>query len=972
MFKYYNFLFVIIFYFSINGYSQYVRTFPFPGMTGGLGLSPTQDGGYLGTGQHNGGAGGSCDNYIYKLNNCGELEWYKTYGGAHSDGGRKVIESIDGNIIVAGAFNGGGTNTYNFFLQKVDPNGNQMWFSTWNNIGANSSEWAHWVTETPNQILLSGSTTGFPWGGWNATLSSYTTGGIHQWTKAFGGAGEDNFASVHATSSYIYLGGTTTSFGSGDRDLMVGKTDLSGNTVWLNAYGTPQREGSYWDTEGIPTPDGGYLMTGSNNTSGLSAGGMDILLVKLDSLGDVEWAKIHGGPSHDFAEGVIVSPNGGYAIVATSYSYPVSGAAGDRDAVLLKVDSLGDFEWAKSYGQPGCDRGIDIIAKDGGYVLSMNYNSSLAACGVNGEYDPMFVKTDSLGNCGCSFVNAPYTSRDITTNIVKTPLNTSVAYQDITSSVQVFSPAIVEDSPTVNENTICSVCSSVNPQWSYSDTVGCHGDTLEFYNTTSSSVGCFYWESGGNSLPSGDTLFFVLDTTSGYTQDVTLVSVCGTTYDTLYQSVAVKNKPKANFSLDTVCLGDTSFFIDSSSISYNDTIVSWVWSFGDGNISSSASSFNIYNQPGVYDVELKVVSNLGCSDSIVYSHLVHTVPFTYAGSDTSINCTYDSIQLDGSLSDHGIYYSNSWSTTNGYIIGNPDTLFVFVDSIGTYVIETIDLNTNCYSKDSLIVSLDTVKPNFNYVDTVLTCSYPEVFIKPIVTPQNSMYLYEWETVNGNIIHGEFTESPYINLDGVYKLTITNSQNRCVTVDSIFVAIDTIKPDVNILLNGLVVWDEDLYTFVENIYSYVGDTNTFVWYIDGQYLSEDSVFAYTFFEEEEHDITIVMTNMSNGCVNSDTLFISVTHQLKIPSAFSPNSDGWNDVFKILELDAFDNSELTIFNRWGDIVYKATPYKNNWIGQSNSTSLKIGEEVSDGTYFYILKLTKDNKEEIFKGSVELKRE
>ena len=58
--------------------AQYVRSFNFPGMTGGLGLASTSNGGFVGTGQHNGGAGGACDNYVYKLNTCGELLWYIT------------------------------------------------------------------------------------------------------------------------------------------------------------------------------------------------------------------------------------------------------------------------------------------------------------------------------------------------------------------------------------------------------------------------------------------------------------------------------------------------------------------------------------------------------------------------------------------------------------------------------------------------------------------------------------------------------------------------------------------------------------------------------------------------------------------------------------------------------------------------------------------------------------------------------
>lgn len=947
--------------------AQYVRSFNFPGMTGGLGLASTSNGGFVGTGQHNGGAGGSCDNYVYKLNTCGELLWYKTYGSVGSDGGRKVVEALDGGFLISGLYDSDGGDGYDFFLQKVDVNGNHQWLTAWNNLNGNSNDHGHWVSELGNQIIVSGSTTGYPFGGWDAVMSSYSSTGNHQWSKSFGGAGEDNLCSVHASSSDVYLGGITTSFGAGARDLMVIKTDLSGNVLWMNAYGTAGTEGGYWDTEGNPTLDGGYLMTGSTDLASLSTGGLDILVVKLDSLGNLEWAKSYGGPSNDWSEGVLVSPNGGYTIVGTSESY----TNGGRDAVLLKIDDDGNFEWANSYGQAGCDRGVDVIAKDGGYVLSMNYNNSLAACGVNNEYDPMFVKTDSIGNCGCSFINAPYVTIDATSSVVKTTIDPLTGSQDITSNVQVSSPSVIEADPIVTQNTICSACTSVNPQWAYNDTVGCHGDTLKFYNQTLSSVGCFYWESNAGTLSNGDTLYFVLDTTNGLSQEVMLISVCGTLSDTLYQSVVVKNKPISKFYVSTVCLNDTSFFNDSSVIASTDTIVSWSWDLDNGVYSSQPSTYYIYNQSGTYNVKLRVVSNLGCSDSIVVTQVVNPIPYTYAGPDTVINCTRDSIELDGSLSDHGLYYSNTWSTLNGIILGNNDSLFVFVDSVGIYILESEDLNNGCSSRDSLVVSLDTIVPYFNYLDTILNCNYPEVFLTSFINPQNSFYVFNWTTNNGNIVYGNNTDSPLIDKAGTYLTTITNLKNRCITIDSLSVSMDTITPSVSILLNGNVAWDESIYTFVENIYSYIGDTNTIVWSIDGVYLTEDSVFNYIFFDEDEHYISIVMMNQNNGCVNSDTLYLSVTHELKIPSAFSPNNDGWNDVFKILELEAFDNSELTIFNRWGDVVYSAIPYQNDWVGQSNSMSLRVGENVVDGTYFYSLKLTRGAEEKIYKGSVELKR-
>ena len=94
-------------------------------------------------------------------------------------------------------------------------------------------------------------------------------------------------------------------------------------------------------------------------------------------------------------------------------------------------------------------------------------------------------------------------------------------------------------------------------------------------------------------------------------------------------------------------------------------------------------------------------------------------------------------------------------------------------------------------------------------------------------------------------------------------------------------------------------------------------------------------------------------------------------LVLPSGFSPNEDGINDEFVILGIDRYPNNEIYIYNRWGDLVFSAKPYENNWRGQNNNKTLLIsGSNVVDGTYFYILILN-DEKNTKKNGFIELRR-
>ncbi|MBN4062473.1 gliding motility-associated C-terminal domain-containing protein, partial [Bacteroidales bacterium AH-315-I05] len=85
---------------------------------------------------------------------------------------------------------------------------------------------------------------------------------------------------------------------------------------------------------------------------------------------------------------------------------------------------------------------------------------------------------------------------------------------------------------------------------------------------------------------------------------------------------------------------------------------------------------------------------------------------------------------------------------------------------------------------------------------------------------------------------------------------------------------------------------------------------------------------------------------------------------IPNMITPNSDGKNDFFQIAGLEKFPNNQLIIMNRWGNMVFESGPYQNQWNGQSQLT----GETLTNGTYFYLLKLNDESKG-VYTGYVEI---
>jgi len=101
----------------------------------------------------------------------------------------------------------------------------------------------------------------------------------------------------------------------------------------------------------------------------------------------------------------------------------------------------------------------------------------------------------------------------------------------------------------------------------------------------------------------------------------------------------------------------------------------------------------------------------------------------------------------------------------------------------------------------------------------------------------------------------------------------------------------------------------------------------------------------------------------------TIIVDQVLPLLIPGGFSPNGDGQNDVFFIQGLSNYPQNSLTIINRWGDIIYMANPYNNDWDGTSNTGINITSGTVTDGTYFYVFKATPAS--DPVKSSLEIRR-
>jgi len=315
----------------------------------------------------------------------------KTYGGTGEDLAYSVQQTSDGGYIVAGWTWSFSVGYYDIFLIKTDANGNIIWAKTY---GGTDNDLAYSVQQTSDGgYIVAGVTTSFGASNGDFFLVKTDANGNVIWAKTYGGTDNDLAYSVQQTSDGGYiLAGWTLSFGAGSWDIFFIKTDANGNIQWTKTYGGTGEDLAYSVQQ---TSDGGYIVAGYTGSFG--AGSSDFFLIKTDANGNLQWAKTYGGISHDEAYSVQQTSDGGYIVAGRTWSF----GAGNWDILLIKTDANGNIIWAKTYGGTDYDLAFSVQqTSDGGYILAGGTFSFGA-----GSYDIFLIKTDANGNIGsCSIV----------------------------------------------------------------------------------------------------------------------------------------------------------------------------------------------------------------------------------------------------------------------------------------------------------------------------------------------------------------------------------------------------------------------------------------------------------------------------------------------------------------------------------------------------------------------------------------
>ncbi len=340
---------------------------------------------------------------------------------------------------------------------------------------------------------------------------------------------------------------------------------------------------------------------------------------------------------------------------------------------------------------------------------------------------------------------------------------------------------------------------------------------------------------------------------------------------------------------------------------------------------------------GAGNYTVTVTDANGCSSTQSTALQQPTSAISATATATSANCTGTqmgsiTIASTGGTAPYS-YLWNTGATSQNFVNAAP----------GTYTVTITDAAGCQITKSATVTDITNVG--------IHTTGAPEICMGTMLTIYGDSIpgaTYQW-FYNGTPLNGTNAPNFTTPVAGIYTMTVTTS---CGTYTS-----NPIEVIVR-SLNNVSVNNDVIICGGESIQLHASGGMDYSWSpvtgldhttIPDPIASPVHSTAYTVTVKDQYGCTATAT--VNVTVMCDTL--------DIPNGFSPNHDGTNDYFVIDGIDGYPGNVLFVYNRWGNLVYKQKDYDNKWDGRSNVNGVMYGQELPNGTYYFILNLNIDDK-------------
>ena len=475
----------------------------------------------------------------------------------------------------------------------------------------------------------------------------------------------------------------------------------------------------------------------------------------------------------------------------------------------------------------------------------------------------------------------------------------------------------------------------------------CPGDTL-LYTVFNQGEGplTWSWVDDAHIISGGDTNMPTVGAGMNETEPFDLIFTatsstgCELT-DTV--SFAIMNNPVIDFNYELEECGEYTvcFSIDSSYVGFPS------WDFGDpsvtDDISLDAAPCYTYTSAGIYEVTLANLTAICPFETIVKTVTINDEISIDAIEDQVI-CLGDNVNLTATSPGNNISFV--WCDINGDTLQVGADIELPVNEAFDLIVKGIDPN-GCSGSDTI-----NVAPfEFDIEDNVpeVFCSDEETNIEITVNGDQDGFTFLWGPDDCVASGGNTANPVLIAVDGkTYSVTITNTDLGCVFVNTYNISTTSFEVELDAenelgLNTDTINQGEEVIIFVSD----AEDTYTYEW-------SDGSTGDELVVSPEETSTYSVTVTDEMGCTATDEITITVRLpecsevDVFLPSAFTPNGDGINDVL-FLRSNFIDAMELVIYNRWGEEIFSTKDQTLGWDGTYK------GEKLSPDVYAYTLRVT-----------------
>jgi len=499
------------------------------------------------------------DALIIKVNDSGEKEWSKVYNQWETSTITDIVRSNDNEYLVLGIHNDISRYNHDIYVMKINDTGDFLWATSIVGFGDDNSR----VMTKPDmdEFFICGHTQSWGAGSYDYFLAKINSStGSTEWAKTYGGSYNDYGACINfSNDNGLLLAGKTESFGSGNRDLFLIKTDRDGNELWSTAYGGPNQENLSFGGNNyfVQTDNDSIILIGST-TSYLSGGNNNIYFIKSDNEGTSGCEEVEFNP---VVTNISLSNN---PLMFNIFNTPIT--ENETSTTETKINFIDSLICGQS---PIADFDYDIIESTRVSFINLSqyadhYKWLFGDGNTSLEKDPVH----DYGEFGDYVV-------------------TLVAYNDFTSDT-------ITKMLTLCEMPISAFDVSID------------GFTLSF-NNISQNADTYFWTFGDGNQSTLENPIYTYYLEGEYIVSLVATNVCGA--DTLNKTISICKLPVADFEFNQPTGHEISFI--NKSLEYE----SCYWYFGDGCGSFAQNPSHIYNQQGDYKVKL-IVNNYCGADSL--------------------------------------------------------------------------------------------------------------------------------------------------------------------------------------------------------------------------------------------------------------------------------------------------------------------------------------------------------------------